>query len=384
MSIRKIKTKSNELRWEVYLSSNGRSSRLLRRRFDTKIEAETFIHEYKVKQREGKLPYSLKGGSFEETTFKDEATFWTEQKSGQFSPAYNKRVEGILKELLPKYGRLTPDKLQPELISSYQKARLSTGVRPATVNKETAVLNAILNFSSRCRRIPFNPLKGFQKLKETHCEMQVWDREEAASFLSFVSCKYPHGSEKRWVYIVYLLAINTGLRAGEIWGLMPKDIMHDRERLYISRQLDLMSGELRLPKGGKTRYVPCNDQLLEELTSLITSCDVASDRTIFRSAKGCHVDHHNFINRIFLQDVREWEGKKIRFHDLRHTATTLMLQSGVPIKDVQMICGHSNITTTSNYLHLTGDSIKQAAKKYVVTPSAAPRNPALRLVRGVK
>lgn len=62
--------------------------------------------------------------------------------------------------------------------------------------------------------------------------------------------------------------------------------------------------------------------------------------------------------------------KKVRFHDLRHTGTTLMIAGGLDIKTVQEICGHKDISTTMNYVHLLGDSVRQAARTFLVGPSS--------------
>lgn len=80
------------------------------------------------------------------------------------------------------------------------------------------------------------------------------------------------------------------------------------------------------------------------------------------------INHDNFVKRIFRRDLKEWGGKKIRFYDLRHTATTLMIASGIDLKTVQEICGHGDIKTTMNYVHLLSNSIRETARKFSVLP----------------
>ncbi len=79
------------------------------------------------------------------------------------------------------------------------------------------------------------------------------------------------------------------------------------------------------------------------------------------------VDHDKF-QKIFKADLKAWGGKVIRFHDMRHTATTLLIASGVDLKTVQSICGHEDIKTTMNYVHLIGDRIKEVAKTFSIRP----------------
>ena len=76
-----------------------------------------------------------------------------------------------------------------------------------------------------------------------------------------------------------------------------------------------------------------------------------------------------------------WGGRRIRFHDLRHTATTLMIGNGVDLKTVKEICGHKDIATTMGYTHLLGDNLKNVARSFSIKPSITQNEePKLRLV----
>lgn len=377
MSVRKIVTGSGETRWEVFISTSGRGSKQLRRRFDKKVDAEDFLEEQKSQQREMKSGVGVLQ-SFEVTTFECESSYWLERQGMRFSPGHLRRVKGILKKLLPRHGRLPLNQFHPMRLSTYQSERLAQGVKPATVNRETDVMTAIINFSVRHRRILYNPAAGFRKLQEIREDMSFWERDQTISFLNFTDAKYPTGSGKRWIYAVYLLALNTALRAGEIWGLKPKDVAQGGQLLHIQRQFDLNVRNFRPPKGKKSRYVPCNEFLHRELTGLIESGKIPAEQTLFCSSAGTPMDHDNFVDRVFEQDIREAGIKRIRFHDLRHTGTTLMIADGLNLKTVQEICGHKDISTTMKYVHLLGDSIKNAAKSFVVVPNAT--TPRLRLV----
>lgn len=84
----------------------------------------------------------------------------------------------------------------------------------------------------------------------------------------------------------------------------------------------------------------------------------------------------------FNRDQNQWGDQRIRFHDLRHTAATLMLSHGVDIKSVQEILGHENITTTMIYVHMLGNRIKEISKMHSITPTPTSREkPKLMLIR---
>jgi site-specific recombinase XerD len=74
------------------------------------------------------------------------------------------------------------------------------------------------------------------------------------------------------------------------------------------------------------------------------------------------------FQKIFKAALNACGGKVIRFHDMRHTATTILIASGVDLKTVQSICGHEDIKTTMNYVHLIGDRIKEVARTFSIRP----------------
>jgi len=75
--------------------------------------------------------------------------------------------------------------------------------------------------------------------------------------------------------------------------------------------------------------------------------------------------------------------RRMRFHDMRHTAATLMLASGVQLNTVKEICGHASITTTMGYVHLLADSVRDAGLKFSLCPAEtpAPIKPLLQIAR---
>jgi len=367
MNIRKVTSRNGKIKWEVRFYVNGRGSKRVCKRFDIKADAQAYF-EQKLTERRGRNLFDSGIKSFEETTFRQEAEHWLRIRGTIFSPGQLVRAKHALGKVLPKYGKLSPNRFHPGLLTQIQSELLSSGIKPATVNRDLQSVKAVLSFSTKQRRIPFNPTAGFEKLPEVGANANFWEREEAQSFLAFTDRKYSFGTKKRWIYVVYLLALNTGLRAGETWGLQPQDVKQDGEVLHIQRQFDLVKREFRSTKGKESRCVPCNDLLRKELDALVAENRISLKRSIFRTMNGTPICHRNFIKRMFEIDVREWRGKRIRFHDLRHTAITLMIGDGLDVKTVQEIAGHKDVKTTMNYVHLLAERIRYAAKTFAVKP----------------
>jgi len=186
--------------------------------------------------------------------------------------------------------------------------------------------------------------------------------------------RYPINSAKRWIYVAHLTTLNTGLGAGEIWGLKPIDLVEGGDTLFIrcqfnrvTRDFDLIKGKRNSKSRSLSRHVTCNEYLRDEILKLISQKQIQNDETLFMTLARTPVDHDKF-QKIFKADLKAWGGKVIRFHDMRHTATTLLIASGVDLKTVQSICGHEDIKTTMNYVHLIGDRIKEVAKTFSIRP----------------
>ncbi|MDZ4083130.1 MAG: tyrosine-type recombinase/integrase, partial [Bdellovibrionales bacterium] len=174
-------------------------------------------------------------------------------------------------------------------------------------------------------------------------------------------------STDRWVYVVYLLALNTAMRAGEIWGLKPSDLSRDGRSIQVRRQFNRVTLEMAPTKSKKSRLAPLNDELREEIEHLIKTKSIEADETIFMNELRNPVCHENFVKRQFLVDVKAWGGRSIRFHDLRHSATTMMIAGGIDLKTVKEICGHADIATTMTYVHLISGAVERVAQVFSVT-----------------
>ncbi len=304
------------------------------------------------------------------TTFREEGTYWLSHHAGIFSPGYLKKARGVLAELDGVIGNFPAVELHPGVLVEIQRAELAKGLSWKTVNHKLQVVTAVLNFAVRSRRIAFSPASGLQKLKGARPAMRFWERHEAEAFLAYAGKKYAAGAGERWVYVSYLTALNTGVRAGELLGLQPRDLVAGGELLHVRRQFDRVSRTYREPKGKRARHVPCNPELRRELEAVIKARGVGFTAPIFCNDDGRPLWHEAFRRKYFDRDVVAAGVSVIRWHDLRHTAATLLLAGGCDIKTVQAICGHEQIETTLLYVHVLGDGIKDVARRFGISGGA--------------
>jgi integrase len=385
--------------WEVYVREGGRGSKAIKRRFLTSRDAQAFLDDFQSEKTELRQGV-IKVGSFYDTTFKVEAENWLEDLNLRSSPGHYVRSQATVADFNKTFGSLELNRITPEFLASLQRKLKTREGRKvgscwtnSSVNRYTEAICAVLNFSAAQKRIPFSPVAGFKKLPKNSTEMLFWEEEEACSFLSWANRKYTDLSIKvrdrgRKNYLAYLVALNTGMRAGEIWGLKPHDLLFNKEgagdTIFVRRQFNRVSKDFAPLKGGvnsdkdKSRHVPCPQDLRQEIESLIQFNQIRGDQTVFQSIFGTPIDHDSFADK-FERDVKKWGGRRIRFHDLRHTAATLMLSKGIDVKTVSEILGHEDLATTMIYVHLLGDKIKQVSKSFAVQPVEETR-PRLHLI----
>jgi integrase len=175
---------------------------------------------------------------------------------------------------------------------------------------------------------------------------------------------------------LYLLAVTTGLREGELLGLKWSDLDWITRNLSIQRQLQRLSGQGMVfsePKSASGRRVialgsATIEKLREhykhqQLERLAAGERWIENDLIFPTIIGTPNEGSNLI-RSFKSLLRASNLPIIRFHDLRHTAATLMLQQGIHPKVVQERLGHSQISLTlDTYSHVLPNMQEEAAEK---------------------
>ena len=175
---------------------------------------------------------------------------------------------------------------------------------------------------------------------------------------------------------LYLLAVTTGIRQGELLGLRWSDLDWVTRQLSVQRQLQRLSGQGMVfsePKSASGRRVialgsATIEKLREhykhqQLERLAAGGRWIENDLIFPTIIGTPIEGSNLI-RNFKSRLHAYNLPNIRFHDLRHTAATLMLQQGIHPKVVQERLGHSQISMTlDTYSHVLPNMQEEAAQK---------------------
>jgi integrase len=214
--------------------------------------------------------------------------------------------------------------------------------RPKTINLITSQIQKMADDAVSWGYLTTNPFKGFKPLPVSEQPFAFWSREEISTFLTVARL------ENFLIFELILVAVNTGLRRGELQGLRRDCIDFKRREIIVRRSFCVKTNQLlqRTKSITRMRRVPMNDSVLEVLES---RRDLPFDHPIFEGISFQNI-HRNFATLIDKAKVNH-----IRFHDLRHTFASHLVMAGVPIFIVKELLGHSDIKMTMRYSHLSPD-----------------------------
>jgi integrase len=271
------------------------------------------------------------------------------------------------REVLPYLGSLLLYRLQPDDMQAFYARRLAAGVGEYTVRKVHKVLHVAFNHAVSLKLLPRNPLDGVKAPRAKSKEMAFYDDAEAQALLQTAV------NIRDQYYPLYFLAIHSGMRQAELLGLRWDDLDWNKATLNIQRQLIQKPGggyEFQAPKtqSGK-RTILLGKSAIDVLRShyenqqALTKKDAWEDTgLIFTSRIGSPIVASN-LRRAFRKLLQLSGLPKIRFHDLRHTAASLMLNNGIPVLVVSKRLGHGKSSITlDTYGHLIPGKQEDVAK----------------------
>jgi integrase len=265
--------------------------------------------------------------------------------------------------LLPFFRGIKLSRIDLSLIERYMAKRLEeNNVCKATINKSVTSLGTILRYAVRHKLLDFNPISIVEKLRirseEVVDDKMFFTHEEIHLLLQNQDTKYGP---------LILIAVMTGMREGELLGLMWDDIDWNSVQVCIRRTLQL--GKFYDPKTkASKRRVDVDADLLLELKKWRLRYPKGINNLVFPNEVGNPMDATNMIKRIWYSTLRRAGLPQYRFHLLRHTNVSLRIEAGQNIKYIQNQLGHSSIQVTLDiYGHLMKPVNHEEAKKLRVT-----------------
>ena len=283
-------------------------------------------------------------------------------------PSSHKTYKGYIENhIKPTLGKIPLSKLTTlEVQALYRKLLTSgrverteskqqpKGLSAKTVQNINQVISSAMELAKRQKLISCNPTDGCALPKVEHQEMKTLTADQLAAFF--------REAKNSGVFEMYYLELATGLRRGELLGLKWGDINLETSTIQIKRQIARINGEVvEAPLKTKNSYrtLSIGTDAVEILRDQRSK---SAGEYVFPSPNGGPISPDSVLH--MLHRVLERAGlPKIRFHDFRHTFSTLALQNGVDIKTVSGMLGHYSAGfTLDTYAHVTTAAQKEAAK----------------------
>lgn len=250
----------------------------------------------------------------------------------------------LRKHLVPSFGPLPLDRIDSLRIEQFKAVRLRSGLSPKTVNNIIAVL-------AKCLRTAedWGELERVPKMKPLRVEPPGFDYLSIAEAERLIAAV----PDEPW-HAMVLVALRTGLRIGELIGLEWGDVNLDNGILTVRRSV--FGRHIVSPKSNRIRHIPLTDKAYRTLVEIRQPTG-----PVFGRVGGVRLNDQ-LARRTLRRFCIQANLRPIGWHVLRHTFASHLAMSGVSIKVIQELLGHSDVRTTMRYAHLGPSSLHDAVQ----------------------
>lgn len=258
-----------------------------------------------------------------------------------------------LNALIKHVGDKDVKKTVPADIERFKTQRKKE-VSDATVNNNVRGIKSCFRKAFELELITKNPAAKIRGIREEEQAPVYLTQEDAAMFLQ-ATMREP------WFGKIVLFSMQTGLRRGEITNLRKEDF--DR----VHKVMDVHSTSSYKVKFGKRRIVTLNEVALQIVEERMKRSE---SEYIFPDEHGMQLKPERLTKK-FRKYIRACGlNNKYHFHSLRHTFGSLLCQNNVPLRDIQELMGHSRITVTERYAHVSPEHLHESTQ--VMSTLTAP------------
>jgi integrase len=247
--------------------------------------------------------------------------------------------------LVNYFGSKPLDKITPFDIEKFKRDRLS-GITKRGLKRSAASVNRDLELLSKVFRmagIKNNPCRQVSRLREDNHRMRYLTVEEEDRLRPLLLLS-------PWAHLrpIIIVALNTGLRRGELFSLKKDDVDFNLDVINVLNT-----------KSGKPRQVPIEGETRETLFELCQTSR-ASEYVFTNYETGTRFVE---VRKAFKSACRAAGIENFNFHDLRHTFGTRLADAGVDVVKIKELMGHASITTTMRYMHASEKGKREAIAK---------------------
>ena len=316
-----------------YTDWQGKRRKSTKRGFATKREAEEWLRNFLITQ---KADFDMKFEDFWKMYCADMETRLRE---------HTMRTKKYIVELkiLPYFGNKRVNDITAADIRQWQNELIKMGYSPTYLKTINNQLSAIFNYAVRYYDLKSSPCAKAESMGKSKAEeMDFWTVEEFRKFIDSVM-------NKRLSYMAFMTLYGTGMRLGELLALTPADFDFQKQTVTISKTFHRSKGRdiITSPKTKKSnRTIKMPPFLCEEIREYIKMLyDIQPDERLFTVTK-------SYLNHEMERGAKQAGVKKIRVHDIRHSAVSLLIDMGFSVLAIGERMGHEAEKITYRYAHL--------------------------------
>lgn len=358
----KVQQRTDKPGWWVIIHHKGQRKK---KYFGTNKQlAKEFANKLDAKLKLGSVGITTKAG----VKVEDYADTWLQRIHCTRKHTTHDDYSKILRrDILPSLRGLDLEDVTREKVKVLAFTGLNKGQSPKTVQNVLRCLSSLLSHAIEDGLLTINyalkPGKFLPKVSKRR-SINPLNREEVALLLNTATIFH------RRHYPLFLCAVRTGLRQGELLALQWGDL--DYHGRFIDVQRNYTRKHISTPKSGDSRRVDMSRELMQALKDLYAErrLETAANgwkqvpEWVFCSETGGLLDPDHLRKQVFYKLLVRSGLRRVRFHDLRHTFASLLLQQGESPVYVKEQMGHSSIQVTVDlYGHLIPGSNKQAVDR---------------------
>ena len=240
-------------------------------------------------------------------------------------------------------------KLQEDHINQYISFLFQRKMRSSSVNRKISSIKSFYIFLVKRNFVKNSPLNDLVTPKQEKYLPESMSEAEVDKLLN--SPDVANKIENRDKAMIEMLYA-TGMRISELVNLKITDV--DMKRCVVKV----------FGKGSKERLVPFGETALDSLRSYLNEREQSSSKEIFLSNRGKKMTRVAFWQRVKVYLIRENLKNSISPHTLRHAFATHLLNRGADLRSVQLLLGHSDLSTTQIYTHIAKQRLSDVLKKH--------------------
>ncbi len=279
---------------------------------------------------------------------------------------YKKTIEAYI---LPAIGRVPLQKLEPLQVKRLYNTQLKRGLSTKMVVEIHGVLHKALDDAVKWGLVGRNVCDLVERPRLEVKEKPLLEKDQALALLESV--------KQHRLGVLLLVVLTTGMRRGELLALRWSDVDLEKGTLLVNKTVDYIPHYGYVENGAKTRAGRRTIRLATFVIGVLkmhqekqqVARAKAGTRWIEKDLVFCNLTGNyfspNYLLRLFKQVLSDAGLPHMRFHDLRHSAATILLAMGIHPKVVQELLGHSSFLITMNlYGHVFPSMLNEVVEKW--------------------